>query len=201
MVDFLHVFGHGMMTNSIDLRRARWGLRSVQGGVSFLEVIVVMAIMAVLMGIVIPEIRSFIKSARLSTQATELVSDIAFARTEAATRGRRVTMCVSTDSSTCAGSGTAWTSGRIIFVDLDANGVRANTEPMLRVGGITSEDATITVSDFANDEYISFMPYGGLMPATAGDFKICLTDWVAGRGVEVSINGRPVIKRDGVTCP
>lgn len=183
---------------------ARWRLSGKQTGVSFIEVIVVMAIMGVLMGIVIPEMRSFIKNARLSTQATELVSDIAFARTEAATRGRRVAICVSTDNSTCAASGTPWTSGRIVFVDLDGNGQRAATEPFLRSGGVATEDATIAASTTwaANNNYIGFMPYGGMVPAVAGvGLKICLTDWEAGRSVDVSINGRPIIKRDGVTCP
>lgn len=186
----------------MDFSGLPWIRRSLprkQGGVSFVELMVVMAIMAVLMGVVIPEMRSYIKNARLSTQATELVSDIAFARTEAATRGRRVTMCVSTNNSTCAGSGTPWTSGRIIFVDTDGNGLRASTEPFLRVGGVTTEDATITVSGFANDNYIGFMPYGGMMPETPGGFKICLTDWESGRTVTVSRNGRPVISRSD--CP
>lgn len=170
-----------------------------QGGVSFVELMVVMAIMAVLMGVAIPGMRSYIKNARISTLATELVSDIAFARTEAATRGRRVTMCVSTDNSTCADSGTPWVSGRIIFVDLDGNGERASTEPLLRIGGLATEDATITPDRFVNDHYLGFMPYGGMMPVTEGELKICLADWANGRTVTISNTGRPVISRSD--CP
>lgn len=168
-----------------------------QRGMTFSELGVVMLIMSILMGIALPGMLDYLKRAKVSTQATELVSDINFARTEAATRGRRVGVCVSTDLSTCASAGTSWTSGRIVFVDVDGSGTRESTEPLLRFSSPTSDDSVISLSGFTNAAYMGFTPYGGMIPVSPGSFKICVDD--SGRTVTLPASGRPVIAK--TTCP
>jgi type IV fimbrial biogenesis protein FimT len=173
--------------------------KSREKGFTFSEVGVVMLLMTILMGIALPDILSYIKDAKVSTQATELVSDINLARTEAATRGRRAGVCVSTDKSTCASAGTSWTSGRIVFVDLDNSGTRENTEPLLRYGSPVSNDTSIAISGFTNTAYMGFTPYGGMIPVSPGTFKICIDAYSSGRIVTIPASGRPVISK--TTCP
>lgn len=188
------------MTTKIDSKFVVLNLtKRHEKGFTFSEIGVVMLIMTILMGIALPDILNYIKSAKVSTQATELVSDINLARTESATRGRRVGICVSTDKSTCAAAGTDWISGRIVFVDLDASGTRENTEPLLRYGSPVSDDTTIAISGFTNTAYMGFTPYGGMIPIAQGTFKICINAYSVGRIVTIPASGRPVIST--TTCP
>ena len=70
-------------------------------GFTLIELMVTIAIAAILLGIAIPSFTDTIASNRLTTSANELVTALNLARSESVKRGVRTTLCKSTDGSSC----------------------------------------------------------------------------------------------------
>lgn len=123
--------------------------RRFSAGFTLIELIVVLLVVGVLAGIAFPNFRPFIQNQRISAQANDLVTDLAFARSEAIKRASPVTVCKTGNPSPSSGSpscettaGNPWTTGRLVFVDKassttsstnDGNGVIDSNEEILRV--------------------------------------------------------------------
>jgi type IV fimbrial biogenesis protein FimT len=103
-----------------------------QTGFTLTELMVVLAIVAILLTIGVPSYRYVTNSYRMSAEVNGLLGDLQYARSEAIKEGQTVTTCVSTNSTTCTG-GTAWASGWIVFSDPNANGTVDAGETVLRV--------------------------------------------------------------------
>ena len=104
----------------------------ISKGYSLVELMVVIAVMAVLMSIAAPAADEWITNMRLTSQANDLMADIMLARSEAGARGVTVTLCPSSDPTATAATCTStndWASGRIIRVT-NPDG----TSSILRVG-------------------------------------------------------------------
>lgn len=86
-------------------------------GFSIIEVLIVVAIAAILTAIAIPAFNVFIGNTRTSAITNEFVSALNLARSEAMKRGREVYVCRSSDGENCAVSG-HWGQGWMVyFVD------------------------------------------------------------------------------------
>lgn len=181
------------------LRSQRIAKRVATRGFTLIELLVTIAVLAIILSLAAPNFRDFIINSRLTSQINELVGDISLARSEAASRGVRVTLCASADLNTCANSGDAWQTGRIVFVDTNANGTREATEQILKKTESLGGSTTLIAAGFPNTTDLSFRPYGGLLPATGGSFLLCDPSLGTGRSVVVSATGRPAASK--VTCP
>ncbi len=99
-------------------------------GFTLVELIVTLVVAAILLTLAAPNLSSFLQRDRLGAQANELLSDLAYARSEAIKRGAVVIVCKSTNPTAadpdCNLTATdPWTKGRVIFVD----NVTANNDP------------------------------------------------------------------------
>lgn len=109
----------------------------VQRGFTIIELMVTIAVLAILAAIAAPSFTGLINDSRLSGAANELVGTLQFARAEALRRGRAVEVCRSSDGATCAGGaeGTAW-EGWVVRMVFDGDVVRADEfAPSLSVRG------------------------------------------------------------------
>lgn len=148
-------------------------------GFTLVELMVTLAVAAILMAIATPSFTSLINSNRLSGGANELVAALQTARMEAVRRNARVLVCRSENSQTCAGAGDLWPAW-LVFVDVDADGVLDANEPVLRVGNAHSAvqvraSPALTVDRllFRPDGFArnSATPHGSLLTAS---FAVCL---------------------------
>ncbi len=98
-----------------DARPARASAHAV-GGFTLIELMVVVALIALLSLVAAPSMQKVFKSNRVQTEAASFVGDLMLARTEAVRRGQSVSACVSSDGATCLGANT-WQSGWILFSD------------------------------------------------------------------------------------
>ena len=103
-----------------------------QTGFTLTELMVVLAIVAILLSIGVPSYRYITNSYRMSAEVNGLLGDLQYARSEAIKEGQTVTTCVSTNSTTCTG-GTAWASGWIVFSDLNTSAQGDPGDTVLRV--------------------------------------------------------------------
>lgn len=168
-------------------------------GFTLVELMVTLSVLAIVLGLAAPSFRDFILNNRLTAQINDLVADISLARSEAAVRGVRVTMCTSADLNVCLNAGNIWQSGRIVFIDSNSNGTRESTEQILKRSESLGSSNTLIASGFSNTTFLSFKPYGGLEPATGGSFKLCDPNLTTGRAVVVAATGRPTASK--VSCP
>ena len=124
-----------------------------QNGFSMTELMVVVALVAILMAIGVPSFRYVTNANRLSAEVNGLLGDLMFARGEAIKQGLPVLVCTSAEGATCAGT-TTWEAGWITCVDTNANGTCGS---LLRVqtSFVSSKD-TLRPDAASNANLISF---------------------------------------------
>jgi len=112
-----------------------------QLGFTLVELLVTMAIAAILLAIGVPAMQAFLADQAAAASADELAEGIRLARTEATKRGMSVTICASMDTSnaspSCSGKGDdGWLTGWIIL-DTDGNLIRVQN-PMSSIARVDS---------------------------------------------------------------
>ena len=86
------------------------------GGFTLIELMITIALGAIVMGIGVPSFQNLVVKNRIQTQASEIRSSLAMARVEAIRRGLRVRVCPGQNG--CDGSAN-WHGGWNSFVDRD----------------------------------------------------------------------------------
>lgn len=109
---------------------------SASGGFTLVELIIVLAVMAILFAIALPAFTDFTNSTRRTSAMTLLVSDLNQARAEAIKRNRRALVCVRNAGGTACGTGTDWQNGWLVCADENSDNDCAaadiiNTRPAL----------------------------------------------------------------------
>ncbi len=164
---------------------------AMHAGFTIIELLIVVTIVGVLAAIAAPSLRTLIITNQVRTTTSDLLNDIALARSESAKRSQRVVMCASTNMSTCSGS--AWGAGWISFVDSNNNQQRDTAgagEEILRVKEPISTSVKIVTSPntLSNILFRSF----GIIDA-AKTFTVCPASagtGILGRSITMNAMGR-----------
>lgn len=100
-------------------------------GFSLTELLLTMAIAGIVVTFAVPSFYGTIRNNRITTNTNELVTSLNLARSEAAKRARRVTVCKSADGKDCTDKG-GWEQGWVVFVDKNNNAqVDTSNDPAL----------------------------------------------------------------------
>lgn len=147
-------------------------------GYTLLELLIVLAISAILLTIAIPGYSFLVNSSRLPVVTNDLVTALHRARSEAIKRSMRVTMCTTSSATNavpiCEASAN-WQQGWLVFVDNGIAGVIESGDTLLRVQDSVSASVTITTSNFSS--YISYLSSGksqGPNGLANGAFRVCV---------------------------
>ena len=177
--------------------RARAPQRSTSG-FTLVELLVVVAIAAVLAAIGVPSWRAFSEKLQLTGASDAFVAGLHLARSEAIKRHDRVALCKSADGVFCAAAG-GWDQGWIIFHDRNNNGRREEPEQILRRQQALPAALRLT-GNLSVAEYVSFVPTGATKLVgggfQAGTLTVC---WESGRTAQarqIILNavGRPRVR-------
>ena len=173
-------------------------MRPRERGFNLIEIMVTLLVVSVVVTLGAPSLADFINEMRLSAATNDLLSFFNYARSESARRGSRVTICLSTDLSTCDTTGVDWAQGAVAFVDSNSNGQINTGEPIVRVLNPTSGVTIFANTAFATDYYFAYRPSGAA--SSLGSLRICRSGRNA-RDVSVNAVGRPMSQVTTTVCP
>lgn len=160
------------------MNKQRYGQR----GVTIIELMIVVLISGILLSVAVPSFQDNISRSRRLSAVQEMASTLAYARTEAVSRATPVSLCPTTDDSTC--NGTKWESGVLVFED-DGAGAgtafdrkRTGDEELIRIYGGASSGITVrSNASFATASGILYGVMGGTVDN--GTLKICDSNGVS----------------------
>ncbi len=127
-----------------------------RAGFSLLELMVVLAIAAVLAGLASPEMRDLIRRQRLESAVADLYGAIDLARSQAIARGSRVQL-VPLES-----AGANWSRGWVVFVDTNSDRRPSPGEEVIASHGAIDEGIVISFNFTSNKQpyYIAYNASG-----------------------------------------
>ena len=113
-----------------------------------IELLTVMAVIAILLAIAVPSFVSLTQTNRVAGEVNALAGDLQFARAEAVKEGLPVSICASSNGTSCLGTATStWNTGWIVFSDANGNqAVNAGDLVLRKQTAWTSTD-TFTAAD------------------------------------------------------
>ncbi len=171
-------------------------------GFTLIELMITIAIAAIVMAIGVPAFQDMIRNNRIIAQTNDVMSALNFARGEAIKRGRPVVLCKSSDGAACATSGN-WDQGWMIFVDTNNNAAADSGEEILRVHDALTGGNTL-VGNGNVSTYISYSSDGVTRLKNGGSFQSgTLTFGLCNSSHEknkITINKTGRVKIDKETC-
>lgn len=170
----------------------------ISHGVTVLELMIAMAILAIVSTLAVPGFISLHRNAERSAAVNSFIHALYLARSEAIKRGAVVSLCKSIDGQTCLNRSPEWSAGWMVFVNLDRDDPpgRDADEPVLAVyQGWPGWNIT------ANRHAWSFRPYA--QAVVNGTLLFCDSRGSAqARAIIISHTGRPrVAQRDASNKP
>lgn len=163
--------------------------RTAGGGFTLIEMMVVVAMLAIFAGIAIPGFRNLIANNRMAGQANDVLSTLQFARSEAITRGTRVSICPSSSGTACTATG--WQNGWMVFAEGTTGTIGtfdSATDTLLRVHPALAGASSLAAN--GNAIVVTYQPNGSV--AAARTFTLCPNDGsgVDGRSIPITPSGR-----------
>lgn len=149
-------------------------------GFTLVELMVTIAVAAILLTVGVPSFRELIQNNRVTTSNNALITALQLARSEAVKRGRSITVCASTDGTSCAAS-VDWTTGWIVTTD------PADATAVIRAWDSLGSGLTLT----GDDDEVVYRASGSTAAAVnfTLDFNACTG--TRARAIAVSTTGRP----------
>lgn len=145
-------------------------------GFTMIELMVTIAIVAILAGLAVPSFRDLMANNRLKSHTSALHTSLLLARSEAIKRGSRVVVCKSSGGASCTTTGN-WQQGWIVFADANDNATLDAGEVLLQKVGLLSGDFVLEGSgDLVN--YVSYSNTGAAKlkasdTVQTGTFSLC----------------------------
>lgn len=158
-------------------------------GFTLVELLVGLTVAAILLTIAIPGYGFLVSTSRLAAATNDLMTALHLARSEAITRGVRVTVCKTGGNPTSCSATGDWTLGWMVFVDAGVQGVVDGDDVPMQSSAGGSSAVSVTSNNYSR--YISYLPSGGSRSTNGlpnGSFAICAGN--TGRNIVISAAGR-----------
>lgn len=194
-------------------------LRRAPSGLTLIELLIGLALLAVLSALAAPSFQTQIAASQLHSASSALLGSLLQARAQAIRLGRRVTVCRSADLQQCDTDALrGWESGWLTFIDTDRTGL-GNTAAVSAADTLLARSealpATLRVRGNSQvSQYISFAANGEARTLSGGSnplgtVRVCSTSTAladASRATDLVLSaGSRVISRSAASvasdCP
>jgi type IV fimbrial biogenesis protein FimT len=135
-------------------------------GFTLVELVVVCTIVGILLAVGVPSYRYVTTANRVASEINGLLGDLQFARSEAIKQGLTISVCATSDGSSCLTTGNAWKTGWLVFTDAGTPGVIGPPDQVLRKQSSFTSSDNLLIDN--NIQYVSFNRSGFMMNAPAG---------------------------------
>ncbi|MFC3122130.1 GspH/FimT family pseudopilin [Agaribacter flavus] len=166
--------------------------QACQLGVTLLELMITLAIAAILVTLVAPSVQTIVASNRIAAQINDTSAAIQFARYQAIDKQTTAIICPSSDFSSCNNAN--WNLAKIVFIDANLNNQRDANEDLLYSTQEVVGDLVFTGP--ANT--VGFVESGASLNANASFIKLCPSDRNVkfARALNINQQGRVRLSRD-----
>lgn len=169
-------------------------------GFTLIELIITLALAAILLTLGISGFQQMVQSNRTVTAINGFIGALNLARSEAMKRSIRVTLCKSADRLNCSISG-GYEQGWIIFVDNNNNATVDHDEAIIQISDPVLPGAGVTLTgNQPVAKYISYSATGNTQLISgafqAGTVRVC----AAGKGYQVVINPTGRVRTEEGIC-
>jgi type IV fimbrial biogenesis protein FimT len=172
-------------TASFEKHQTLLSIHQIQGGFTIVELMVTLAIAAIIISIAAPSFKAIIDNNRVTTATNDFTASIALAKTEAVKRNTNAQI-IPTDGD--------WNAGYRIGIDLNDDGDFTDTDEVtLKIIDAPSSGVTIT-SALTKVEY---KPLGGITNAGTLQFD---ADYACTRTITLSTSGTNTISKQSQPC-
>ena len=176
-------------------------MRATAKGITALDLLITMALVALLAVTGIPGLREYSLNQQMKSAIASLHADLNLARNDAISLDATTIACPGSTVTGCTGQ-SRWQPGWLVFVDLNGDRAWQQTEPVLRTA---NELENMTVRSPASRHQVRFFP-GGSAPGSNSSIIFCdQRGFRGGRKLVISNSGR--IRRsmlnesDQASCP
>lgn len=165
-------------------------------GFTIIELMLVVAVMGIMAMIALPAFNDMVQNNRRVSSVNDFLASMHIARSEAITRGQRVSVCRSNASRTaCVGAVGSWRDGWLVFSDLNGDGAINGDDEILSTGGPLRGNFNMISSEFTS--HMTFQPSGRVRASSGdnfGEMLLCEGDAAAAtRVIIIERTGRPRI--------
>ncbi len=152
-------------------------MKKAHTGFTLIELLIALTIGGLLMGLAVPSFTSMMRNNRLTTEANNLVTAFNIARSEAINRRGTITVCPSTNQTSC--NGDSWDDGWIVLDDA--------TDEVVQVFSAMKGHPTID----STADSVQYTAGGFLNGGAAVSIGICMEGVDQGRQINITATGRP----------
>jgi len=163
-------------------------------GLTFVELLVTLAVASILAVIAFPDMSKFIKDNRNTSNINDVLASLTLARSEAIKRNSAVAICKSANGTACQDSGDEWQHGWIVFADPDLDGVVDDSAEILSVHGALPNQSELLFSPVR----VVYRGNGLATTGNNGTFTLCDDRGAEhSKGLVIGASGRARMAVDG----
>ncbi len=178
-------------------------MKTRQSGFTLFELMVGISIMGILVSLAVPSFQEYGRNTRVVAAQNDLVTAFNYARSEAIRRSSPVSVCASSNLTTCASS-TFWVSGWVAFLDVSGvAGVLDGTDTLLQVWRGPGAENVGFAATGTDSQWIQFTATGLVNPSTTTKtYEIQSNSCASGESLRrrIRVSGIGAILNERVAC-